>query len=324
MKKFVIVSPRQKYGGPIVLHNLCKSLNSMGYNAKIFYLCTVADSKILTDKSLKTKLQFYFISLLKFNIDLCKVILGKIFYHTKISDKPFLKGYGYVPIKGIKRKILPIVDDETIVVYPEICYNNFLNAKHVVRWFLYHNRYKNDKNAYGKNDLFISFSQQFNDYDLNPECKIVRTTYFDVDLYKKTNFSERKGTCYFIRKGKNRPDLPKKFDGPILDNYSERDIVKALNKYEKCISYDTQTFYSSIAACCGCLSIVVPEEGKSREDYISKENGYGRAYGFSKQEIKYAMETHDLLIKMLYDINLSAQSETKKFLRYCNEHFGEE
>ena len=34
---FVIVSPRQKWGGAIVLHSLCKNLNEMGYDASIFY-----------------------------------------------------------------------------------------------------------------------------------------------------------------------------------------------------------------------------------------------------------------------------------------------
>ena len=38
---------------------------------------------------------------------------------------------------GCSRKWLPIVDKNTVVIYPEIFYGDFLNSKKVVRWLLY-------------------------------------------------------------------------------------------------------------------------------------------------------------------------------------------
>ncbi len=322
MTKFVIVSPRQNCGGAIVLHKLCDLLKQKGYKAKIFYSNTVADSQLLKNTGFGNKIKFWTISIIKFLKDFIKIVLGKLLSKSKFKNKHFLKGYGYVPIKSIKRKFIPHVDKDTIVIYPEVCYGNFLNAKKIVRYFLFHNKYKNQENAFGKDDLFISYRKVFNDYKLNPDCKIVYISNFDEELYKQTNFKKREGNCYIIRKGSKRDDLPKDFDGPILDSLSEEDIVKAFNKYKYCICYDTQTFYSSIAAYCGCISVVIPEKGKGREDYVSDSGGYGVAYGLNDKEIEFATNTKDLLINQLKGINEESEHEVNKFIMYCSDYFG--
>lgn len=73
---------------------------------------------------------------------------------------------------GLKRQLFPFFSKRnTIVVYPEVCYANFLNARNVVRWFLSYNRFVGDFNAYGNDDLFITFRDVFNDLKLNPDKK---------------------------------------------------------------------------------------------------------------------------------------------------------
>jgi len=50
-----------------------------------------------------------------------------------LKDDKFT-GYVNLTIKGCKRKLLPCVSKNTIVIYPESVYGNFLKAKNVVRY----------------------------------------------------------------------------------------------------------------------------------------------------------------------------------------------
>ena len=142
--KYVIVSPRNNGGGAIVLHALCKYLNDLGYEAEMFYSGYFS----------KPGSFFFWYKWIMFTVkDLWKLasapLLAKMF-------KRYYFNYIDVPIRGLPRKYLPWVDDNTIVVYPEIAKGNFLKGKHVVRWLLYHHTYKDGE--YDKaNDLFVCF-----------------------------------------------------------------------------------------------------------------------------------------------------------------------
>ncbi len=143
-------------------------------------------------------------------------------------------------------------------------------------------------------------------------------------MYKRTNFGERKGKCYIIRKGDLREDLPKEFDGPILDDLPEEEKVRIMNECEYCISYDTHTAYSGIAALCGCISVVVPEKGKTRKDYLQKgDDGLwlGRAYGFSEEEIAYAISTRDKVQEYYEEVNRQCTEQVVNFVKECEEYF---
>ena len=237
--------------------------------------------------------------------------------------KAHLKENQFGSLLSFKEKIIPYTSKNTIVVYSEGVYGNPLRAKNVVRWFLYHNRFPNNPEAYGKDDLVFSYREIFNDYNLNPLCRLLTLNYFDKDLYKQTNFGERTGVCYIIRKGKNRPDLPKHFDGPIIDNLTETEKVAILNKCKICYDYDTQTFYSTIAAVCGCIPIVVMEQGKSKSDYLGEgDSDYGRAYGDSPEEIERAIKTRQRCLQML-DFEESNQENVDFFIKTISEYFAE-
>lgn len=316
--RFIIVSPRQYSGGAIVLHLLCKLLQENGYSAKIFY--TMIPVNFFKNK--KKLIWFYYIIFLV--KDFIKIICVKLFpkYVENKSSSSFI-GYDYCAVRGCKRKFLPFYDKKnTIVVYPESVYGNFLKSIKTVRWFLYYNPFKNDNNAYGEKDLFICYRKIFNDIDLNPTEKTVCLSNFDYDLYKQTNFGSRQGSCFIIRKGKNRSDLPKVFDGVIIDNLSERKKVEVFNNCEYCISYDTQTFYTTIAALCGCKTIIIPENGKNRTDYIKDgESKFGVAFGFENEEIKYAQKTQILLEKTIKEYLIANKIALDDFLSYVNEYF---
>jgi len=318
MKKIIIINTYTYCGGPVVLSELCRSLTKLGYDARLILLHSFPTSE-------KDLLNFSKRKLFIVNIKLAIAILLNRFFPTLGFNKKYFPEYFIAPhLKGCRLQISPFFSNKkTIVLYPEIVYGNPLKAKNVVRWLLYFNRYPQEKSAYNKNDLFICFREIFNDYALNPSARKVKINYFDNDLYKQTNFSKRTGNCYFIRKGRNRKDLPSNFDGPILDNLSEEEKVKILNECEFCYSYDTQTFYSSIAAICGCKSIVVPEPGKNKNDYRrTDENTYGVAFSDSKEEIDRAQSTRDDLIKGL-NYEESNRENALLFIKHINDFFRE-
>lgn len=313
--KYVIVSLRQRWGGAIVLHNLCKKLNAHGFKSSIIYVseCNYRNGN---------KLMFWLKYVLFTIKDLLKVLFVKIFGEKKFLHNPRFNGYVNETVKGCKRRFWPIVGKNTIVVYPEVVYGNFTHAKKVVRWLLYYNTYEN-KDDYGESDLFIAYRPEFNDIKLNPNNYVVKCPYFNLDLYRRYNFEKRSGRCYIIRKGKGRKELPKNFDGPILDDMSEEEKVVAFNKFKYCIVYDLQTAYKGIAALCGCIPIVIPEQGKSASEYRKESPCYGVAFGVLPSEIKYAISTQHLVESNYKKKNIQCEEDVKKFINICEEHFEE-
>lgn len=315
--KFIIVSSRQHSGGSIVLHRLAALLNENGHTARVFYK---------SPRSLKNcPTWLFWILYIKFFIkDTIYCLLGKFEFFNSISYfRKRLKGYQYIPIHGVRRKILPFINDDDIVIYPDVCYGNFLSAKKVVRWLLFHNRFPGDKNAYGEDDLFFAYRDVFNDESLNPEKRILHCPFFNLELYRQTNFGTRLGTCYVIRKGQNRTDLPEKFDGLIIDDLMEHEKVKVFNSCQYCISYDTQTAYSQIAALCGCISIVVPEPGKTVHDYRKAgESLNGVAWSFDSEEISRAKATIPLLREAYDHLNNKGKKSVLDFIQICENRWG--
>lgn len=312
--KFLICSLRQGAGGPIVLHALCQKLQSMGYDSRIL----IPYWPIFSGN--KSRLLFFLEYLLGLVVDESKVLvkrlLGKrlLFRLRKSSDGVF-----YYPVKGCRRQWLPFVDDDTVVIYPEIVRGNPLNAKHVVRWLLFYYKFVDDPLAYNKSDLFIAYRKQFDCPKVNPDGNLVQVNYFDSDMYRQTNFGERSGCCYIVRKGGNRPDLPKIFNGPVIDIWPDEKKVEAFNRYKTCYFYDTQTFYTSIAAVCGCIPVVVMEKGCTVDSYRKgTDNRAGVAYG--EDDIPRALATRDELLKRL-DFNEANTQAVKNFLRIIEKSF---
>lgn len=311
--KYVIISPRQAWGGAVVLHALCKYLCDLGYDASILY---VSDMNYKNGHRLKFWLKHFIFTI----SDIYKANNVRLYGEENYINNRKYKGYVNEAVKGCKRRIYPFVKENEIVIYPERVYGNFTRAKKVVRWFLYHNRY--DSGAYGNEDLFVTYRDVFNDSVLNPDNKQLYIAYYNLDTYRRYNFGERHGSCYVLRKGKDREDLPQYFDGPIIDELPEDEKVRIFNESEFCVSYDTQTAYSSLAALCGCVSIVVPEKGKSRDDYRKNEISYGEAFGFSDEEINYAVNTRDKLNEIYQLRNLANKHEVENFVKECRKHFG--
>jgi len=296
--KFVVYAPPfdENSGGRIALHRLCDLLNQNGEEA---YMYIEVRMPLINDH---------------------KSLLMKILYPLRFAKYLFLK-YVYNAY-GINKSLkTPKVDfstiknnSNTVVIYPEIVSGNPLNGKNVVRWLLHKPGFHTGEINYGKNDIYFFYQVIFNDPTLNPyDDHLLTVLWFRDDIYKQTNFGKRKGTCYMVRKGKNRKIVHDAEDSNLLDGKSHEEVAKAMNECEYFISYDMETMYSQYAVLCGCKSIVIPKEGVSKDEWQpKKEFQYGIAYGFD--DIDEASKTKHLVYDVLKKIESESNQSVKNFI----------
>lgn len=302
--KFVIVSTKLYHGGTIVLHALCKTLCEFGIDAKMFYFSNV-------DYEKSGPIKFWGRYICETIRCFCVRIFSKFFKWGKDKNK--------LLCNDCKVKYSPFLKKNTVVIYPEIINGDPFKAKNKIVYLL---NYLKEENKEPEGALLIYYREIFAEGLNLPLENKLHTSYFDLELYKRTNYGERNGKCYVIRKGKDRTDLPKEFDGVIVDDLTEEEKVRVFNECEYCISYDTQTAYSGIAGMCGCVSVVVPEEGKGKKDYLKgNDKTYGVAYGFSEEEIEWAKSTRDKVKEHYEKLNADSLEQTKNFVELCKKKF---
>ena len=318
-KKIYIVIIDGYCGGTVALTTLCTTLRTLGYDAKALLVSYFPKENI---SEWEYKFDYCKYMLIRHFKDFIKLILSFI-----VPEARFIKAYkssaNLLNTPNLKIKYFPFISKDSIVVYPEDVFGNPFNAKNVVRWLLYYYDYIDMPKAYNKSDIFIAYRNIFNHPTLNPKNYEVTIKSFNDNLYKQYNYKEREGVCYIIHKGKSRKDLPEKFDGPIIDSsLLQEDIVKIFNQYKYCYSYDPQTFYMKIAAVCGCIPILITEEGKSEKDYLGEgEVHYGVAYGNNPEQIQYAIDTRELFLKQL-DYKTHNLDNANKLIKILTDNFG--
>lgn len=208
-----------------------------------------------------------------------------------------------------------------IVIYPEVVPGNPLRAKHIVRWFLNKPGRLTGQTHYGPNELYFYYQEAFNEPTINPDPdnKLLIITIMD-DIYKQTNFGPRTGTCYILRKGKDRAPPPESLGGVVIDGRSHAEIAAIFNQSEYCVSYDSYTMFSAYAAMCGCKSIVVPTPGVDRATWQPIEKlTYGIAYGES--DVERATQTRDKMIANYASMEAENLKSVDTFTQKCRAFF---
>jgi len=312
---FIIFAPpyNETSGGIVVLYHLHKLLSEQGYKSQI-YLIGGRKERILYNNAVQIWWK---------QIILCakRVIVEMVYFFQKkeilLNDKKTATEK-YLS----KLKLKPCINKNTIVIYPEIEGGNPLRANNVVRWFLYKSGVYTNRVDYGKNDLFFCYDKAFNDPKLNPDENLLNLLCVKREIFKQTNFEPRSGNCYIVRKGEMRDDLPKSFDGPVIDGLSDEEIAKIFNQSEYCISYDPYTFYTTYAALCDCIPVIMPLQGVKKDDWLpKKEMQYGIAYGMTAEEIQFAKDTKNKKEVYLDSIEQESVKQVQNFVSVCAKHF---
>lgn len=222
------------------------------------------------------------------------------------------------------------MDDRTIVIYPEIVSGNPLKAQNVVRWILLDLGIEMPPNHYeswGTNDIVyhwepsrLSNTKQLVNIWLNPDIKLTKPV------------ANRNNSCYGLKKMQWIPNklhengitLFHNHHDKCIDHMSMPQIVQTFNNTQRFYCYDPNTFYSIMAPLCGCITILHPMYGITKENYFQSRilhhhaSGftfdYGIAYGNDQFEIEKALETvKDAPEKFAY-LNSLYQQTVNSFL----------
>ena len=280
-------------GGTVVLHKLCHLLNVMGYEAKLWPNYKPAKGS-----------RFYFSKIFKY----FRKSLHRKFAINPSWNTPLAKDSDII--------------DTSIIVYPEIVDGNPLNAKNIVRWLLHKPGFHTKSRVnYTKNELVFFYLKSYIDtslqVDLDNELYIPNNR---EDTYYQINFGPRIGSCYILRKGKDRNIVHDISNSVLIDGKSHEEIAKIFNEVEYCISYDTYTMYSVYAAMCGCKSVVIPEERVSKNEWHPDETQcYGIAYGF--EDVAKAEETKKYLFARFTTEQAQTTQQVHQFVLKCKDNF---
>lgn len=296
-EKFIIYAPRygDESGGSIVLHKLCDSLNKQGHVSKLWPLW-------------KPRLSI----------------------HTPISSIPYALAYlgsriyrdRYTSNENYNTPMAKASDIESsVVVYPEIVSGNPLSAKRYVRWLLHKPGFHKRLYKYRNNDLCFSYQDAFNSIgsDIKYGGNLAVSEAF-LDIYKLTNERDRTKTCYMVRKGKNRLDLPDLRDQWVIDGYTHQELSEIFNECKICYFYDLYTAYAIYAAVCGCIPVIVPIAGVTKDQWVpEKDRRFGLAYG--SEDIPHAVATRGLMLDNLRAIEQKNIESVKHFVSAVQDHF---
>jgi len=214
---------------------------------------------------------------------------------------------------------------DAVVIYPEGIQGNPLNSDNVVRWILGPPR-TGDYESYSKSDLVYWFMDYYYNDNLGQKENQLFITEFHSDIFQNVGY-DRAGSCYTIRKSNpSESDLihPKDsvlipFQPAVVGDLTG--LANLFNRTEKFYCYDNYTFLFTQAAMCGCLSIVIPDGLKTKEEWLngSRLYKYGIAYG--EDDIPRALETLPLMFKEIEQMKLEMNEQVIKFTEHCQNYF---
>ena len=210
---------------------------------------------------------------------------------------------------------------DTVVIYPEIVRGNPLGLTHVVRWLLYKPGGRRPY-EFTEGELFVRAFEKADLPELTGGAQELHLWKINP-VYRNENRPDRKGVCYAVRKGVEKPRIPETEtpDAISIDGLAPEEINEIFNRCETFISYDEATMYSQYAALCGCLSVVVPGDYTSRAEMVAEHDlyRYGIAYGFD--DTAHALATRDKVASMLQRKEEEGIASVKAFITRAQEAF---
>lgn len=300
--KYLIYSPpySEKVGGIIFLHHLCHLINLNGGEAYLYPA---------------------FVNHEISQLNLIKPIFKTIHRAVLNYIRPYKTNNNFLSPVITERLD---VDDNWIVVYPEIVFGNPLQARNVVRWFLHKPGFHTGKIYYSPGELYFNVHSGFGDFQFPGSVTskhLLSLRYFPLEIYNETGSSaSRAGCAYLIKKGRNRPDLPKAFDGDLIDGLSHAEIASIFKRVRTFVSYDLYSAYSKLAVLCGCDSVVMPQPEISEDMWFQNpKDRNGIAYGF--KDIERARKTKIHLIDDIHAQNKKNNESVLKFIDECENFF---
>jgi len=305
MKKTIIIFSQAfdiNSGGALVLHKLCHLINKLGRECFIYpYFPGLA-------------LDCFNEDLFLLNIQATEDNLK----HYKVSSEfntPIVLPSSYKAIQNNK---------SYITIYPEITMGNPLKAANVVRWFLHNPGFHTGKIYYESKEIYFRFGEETERIFL-PDSKmssnLLTVTHFLSSLYNEEDVAiKRSGIAYCLRKGKGKKICHDIENSILIDGLNHENISSIFKHVQQFISYDTRTYYSQLAAVCGCESIIIPDDGISEDQcFPDIATRYGVSYGF--ENIEKSNSTRHLVADYLTQKDLISELNVLNFLSEIDNFF---
>lgn len=314
--KFIVFSPPfdDNRGGPVVLHTLCHLINQAGYKAYIHPQCK--PKHLSRGYHLFSQVR---LALLK--------ILGML---GIVERNRFL-------FRTCPNLNTPVIEpswknnfDDSIVIYPEIINGNPIGARRVIRWALHRPGFFSGEICYSKSDLFVDYSEYLSNFSIDGMNKLDKplTIWWTANLEKylstptKNKSGERRGSAYIIKKGKNKPLIHNLQNSICIDTLDHDEIIEIFDKVEVFYSYDPYCMFSNFAVLRGAISVVIPDEGVTEDDWFADETRrYGIGYGLHAFE--YSTATRDKCAEKLRSAHSVTLADVSAFIRDSLSFFAE-
>ena len=223
------------------------------------------------------------------------------------------------------------IQDDVITIYPEVISGNPFNAKNVVRYVLYYPGWHAGDKEYSDDELIITYNNEYvkdTKYEnafvltvLNPKLNIMKNNYKKRNkiglLVRKCKDFEYK--MNLLNEYKHLLKLPViSIDDEINKCTDLRNLSKIYNTISLFISFDPHTYHSTMAALCGCTSVVIPSKEISNEEFYNVQK-YGVAYGF--ENIDFAKLTYSKMINDLKQMEQNTFTQCANFVKLIQNHF---
>lgn len=215
-------------------------------------------------------------------------------------------------------------NENHIVIYPETVFGNPLCAKTVIRWILYHPGVNSGDKEYNSNEIIFTYNKLFVKNTKYEEVPILFTLDTKTEKFVNQNI-ERTTNSYLIKKGSHKYPNINMFlkhiqSGVLVDNYIinkniDNELVNIFNKSEYFVSYDSASYHSLQAVLCGATSIIIPDEGITKQEFIQRQPlmKYGIAYGI--EDIEHAENTKHLVKQHLIDMEKESIVSVNKMIK---------
>lgn len=243
--------------------------------------------------------------------------------NSVIRKPSLLLGYGKrfldprldTPIAGFEH-----FREDSIVIYPEITLGNPMGAINVVRWLLYKPGEK-DPYRFTEGEMFFRVNPMFDLPEITGGATDLAIPRIDP-VYRNENRPDRKGACYMVRKGKDKPRIPETADAICIDGMNHAQVADVMNSCEIFYTYDEATMFSHYAVLCGCDSVVVPGFYDNREQWAEEHDFFRHGIAYGVDDLPHARATAHKVAELLAAKEQEGVEMVRNFVALTRERFG--
>jgi len=289
-------------GGAIVLHCLVDRLRRVGHEAYVHPRPVLKDPPAWPAIALRTR---------------CRIGVRNL--RRRVQARWSYQTHPSLDTPRAPRRLLR----EAIAVYPEVVSGNPMRSRHVVRWLLHRPGFFRPNTRFGPDEYTFFYHHAFREgLDRVDPDNLLRVRWVRDDVYFDRGLP-RAGACRLIRKGRRTglAEIPANDDAVLLDGMSHAQMAEVFNRTRILYCHDPYTMYAFYAALCGCIPVVLPQPGVTREQWRARaEDRWGIAYG--EEDIGWALETRQALISRYQREREEEDRMVQDFLGKLARRFG--